>query len=91
MKKIIFSAFLMATSFILFSFTTVSKSQGIYDTLTGNLVFNSGTETSFTQYHKSGTDKDVVWKDWHKNWTSVTEEAEVSLIADVLASIETYN
>nr|WP_315421390.1 hypothetical protein [uncultured Pedobacter sp.] len=88
MKKFFFSAFVMLTSFVLFSFTMVSKTQGVYDTVTGNLVFNSGLAASFTEYNSSGTDKDVKWKDWHKNWTSITQASDVKLISDELASIQ---
>lgn len=91
MKKFISSSLVIAASFVLFSFTTVSKSQGVYDTVSGNIEFNAGLAGSFTQYNTSGTDKDVKWKDWHKNWTSIEAQDNLISISDELATLDINN
>jgi hypothetical protein len=91
MKKFILSAFTLALSFILFSFTTINKSNGKYDVVSGNVKFTAGSAASFVEYCSHGTEKNVTWKDYVRTWTSVNEEAEVATISAELAQLSIEN
>nr|WP_315421388.1 hypothetical protein [uncultured Pedobacter sp.] len=81
MKKFVLSAFILAFSFILFSFTTVSQSNGKYNIVAGNIKFIAGSAGSFTEYWSHGTEKDVTWKDYVRTWTKNSEDVNVSDIS----------
>lgn len=87
MKKYFLSAFAILTSFVLFSFTTINKTSGEYDVVSGNVKFKAGSAGSFVEYWSHGTEKDVTWKDYVRKWTSVAEQEQIAVISQELAEL----
>jgi hypothetical protein len=84
MKKFILSATLLSLSFLTFSFKSADKSNGVYDVQTDLNTLNTGLAKSFSSSNSHHSDKDVVWSEWHKDWTlastgSDTEELDKML------------
>ena len=85
MKKFIFSAALLALSFLTFSFKLAQNSVGDYDIQTELNTLNTGLAKSFSSAHTHKSDKDVVWSEWHKQWTLTSTGDDIKDIEAVLA------
>jgi hypothetical protein len=84
MRKLFFLICLIAGSFLVFSFSPLDKSKGVYDRVSGNLLFDAGVVATFTSSYEKATDVLVTWEKWHKYWTRQGQLNETK-ISNVLA------
>ncbi|WP_026997603.1 hypothetical protein [Flectobacillus major] len=86
MKKIILSSALLALSLLTFSFKNADKTTGVYDVQTELNTLNTGLAKSFSSAHTSKSDKDVVWSEWHKDWTQVVAGSDLEILDHALSN-----
>lgn len=83
-KKLLFAAGATAVCLVAFSFKPLDSQKGVYDPVSGNIIFNAGTAKSFTSSYDNHSDKQVVWSKYHKDWTAVQEIETVQKVSNVL-------
>ena len=86
MKKIILSSALLALSLLTFSFKNADKTTGTYDIQTELNTFNTGLAKSFSNSYSTKTDKDVVWSEYHKEWTQVATGSDLDVLNQALSN-----